>query len=104
MSKGNFEKIINSEKPVLIDFYADWCGPCKSFAPILQTIKDEIDEKARVIKINVDKNEALSQKLNIRSIPTIQLYQAGELKWEASGVQTKALILKKIEDLLASKA
>lgn len=99
MAKGAFEKLIQSEKPLLIDFYADWCGPCKVFAPILAEIKDELGDSARIIKIDVDKNPAISKKLNIMSIPTTHLYQRGELKWEVSGVQTKTVILNKIRAL-----
>lgn len=100
MSKGSFEKLVNSDKPVLIDFYADWCGPCKVFGPILQDIKDTLGESARVIKIDVDKNQPLSKKLGINSIPTIHLYLRGELIWESQGAQTKALVLKKVNELL----
>ena len=103
MAKSSFEKLINSPIPLLIDFYADWCGPCKVFAPILKEIKEEIGDQARIIKINVDKNEALSQKLGIRSIPTTHLYLNGELKWEVPGVQTKTVILKKIHELLPER-
>ncbi len=100
MAKDAFERLIQSEKPILIDFYANWCGPCKVFAPILKEIKEEIGDEARIIKIDVDKNQEISKKLKIMSIPTTQIYQKGELKWEASGVQTKPLILKKLRDLL----
>jgi thioredoxin 1 len=100
MTKSSFEKLIDSPTPLLIDFYADWCGPCKIFSPILKEIKEEIGDDARIIKIDVDKNQALSQKLNIMSIPTTHLYLNGELIWQVSGVQTKTVILKKIRELL----
>ena len=80
MAKSSFEAIINDEKPVLIDFYADWCGPCKSFSPIIEKLKDEMGDKVRVIKINVDKNQALSSKLNISSIPAVMIYKKGKLE------------------------
>ena len=100
MAKSSFENLIQSPIPLLIDFYADWCGPCKVFAPILKEIKDEIGDEARILKINVDKNQNLSQKLNIMSIPTTHIYKNGELKWQVSGVQTKTVILKKIREFL----
>ena len=100
MAKGKFEKLIASEKPVMIDFYADWCGPCKIVAPLLTEIKAELGDKIRVIKIDVDKNQGISQQLEVRSIPTLMIYQNGELKWRTQGAQTKALMKKKLEELL----
>ena len=88
MSKSSFKDIINSQTPVIIDFYADWCGPCKAFAPILSQLKKEMGDKARVLKIDVDKNQVLAQKLQVQSIPTVMIFQNGELKWRAMGVQT----------------
>lgn len=100
MARTSFENLIQSDKPVLIDFYADWCGPCKVFAPILKEIKEELGDTARIVKIDVDKNSAISNKLGIRSIPTTHLYLKGELIWQVSGVQTKQAILKKIRALI----
>ena len=99
-SKTSFEKLISSDKPVMIDFYADWCGPCKMVSPLLEELKDELGDKVRIVKINVDNNEAISQQLEVRSIPTLMIYQKGDLKWRTSGVQTKALMKKKLEELL----
>ena len=82
MSKTSFKDIINSDTPVIIDFYADWCGPCKAFAPILSQLKNDLGDTARIIKIDVDRNQELSQKLQVRSIPTIMIFQNGELKWQ----------------------
>ncbi len=88
MKKTSFSDLINSPKPVIIDFYADWCGPCKVFHPILDELKEEMGAKIRVIKIDVDKNQALSSKLQVRSIPTVMIFQNGEAKWRAAGVQS----------------
>lgn len=95
-----FEDLIQTDTPLLVDFYADWCGPCKTLSPIIQTIKNEMGDKIRVVKIDVDKNQALSGKLDVRSIPTIMIYQNGEVKWRESGVQTKQAIVAKLNSLI----
>lgn len=88
MSKVSFQDLINDEKPVLVDFTATWCGPCKAFSPILQEFKDEMKGKVRIIKIDIDKNQGFATEMGIRGVPTVHLYQNGDLKWSASGVQT----------------
>lgn len=84
-----FNDIISSEKPVLIDFFATWCGPCKSLAPILKEVKDELGETISVIKIDVDKNEQLAAKYQVRGVPTMILFQKGQQLWRQSGVLSK---------------
>lgn len=81
-----FNNLISSDKPVLLDFYADWCGPCKAMQPVLLDLKDRMGDKAMIVKIDTEKNQDLSQHLEIRSIPTLMIYQKGELKWRHSGV------------------
>ena len=100
MPTSSFQKLINSDVPILIDFYADWCGPCKIVAPRLKEIKKELGDKIRIIKIDVDKNQKISGELGVQSIPTLMLYQKGELKWRTAGAQTKALMMKKLQELL----
>jgi thioredoxin 1 len=100
MSKSKFKDIIESSQPVLIDFYADWCGPCKVQTPILKKLKKDIGDIARIIKIDVDKHPKLSQSLDIFSIPTVAIFQNGQMKWRASGVQSAAVLKNKIEELL----
>ncbi|MEL6357515.1 MAG: thioredoxin [Bacteroidota bacterium] len=85
---SSFQRLISSDKPVLIDFHATWCGPCHAFAPILKQLKEEAGDAIRIIKIDVDRNQALCQKLGVKSMPTVMIYQNGTLKWQAAGVQT----------------
>lgn len=87
MSKQSFKELIQGDTPVLVDFYADWCGPCKQQAPILKQLTERVGDKVRVIKIDVDKAQAAAQQYQIRSIPTMIMFKDGKIVWRQSGVQ-----------------
>ena len=93
---NSFDNIIKSEKPVLIDFFATWCGPCKMLAPVLKEVKDSLGERITILKIDVDKNQELSSKYQVRGVPTMILFQNGKQLWRQSGVLTKEAIIKTI--------
>jgi len=84
----NFKDLIKDQQPVLVDFSAEWCGPCKMMGPVLEQLKDKMGDKIRILKIDVDNNPELAQKYNIRSIPTLMLFQSGLTKWSGVGVMT----------------
>jgi thioredoxin 1 len=84
MSK--FNDLINGEQPVLVDFSAEWCGPCKAMAPILKDLKKNLEDEVKIIKVDVDKNPQAAQKFQVRGVPTLILFKAGKLLWRQSGV------------------
>lgn len=87
--KGNFNALINGKKPVLVDFYADWCAPCKLQTPILQEVSTEMNDKIRIIKIDVDRNQSIASRFRIRGVPTLMLFNKGQAVWSQSGVARK---------------
>lgn len=92
-----FQDIINSEKPVLVDFFATWCGPCQMLSPILKEVKDSLGEDVSIIKIDVDKNQALAAHYQVRGVPTMLLFQKGQTLWRQSGVLSKQQIIQAIK-------
>ena len=97
--KGTFESIINESRPVVVDFHALWCGPCKFQSPILKDVASELGDRVRVIKIDVDQNPELARKYNIQGVPTLMIFKNGQTLWRHSGVASK----KEITSILNQK-
>lgn len=98
--KGKFDNLINGEQPILIDFFATWCGPCQALAPVLKEVARDLKGRVRVIKIDVDKNQMLSQKYQVRGVPTLALFRNGKIVWRQSGVLGKHQIISEIKNHL----
>jgi thioredoxin 1 len=97
---NKFSELINSDTPVLVDFYADWCGPCKMMPPILRQVKDKLGDKIRIVKIDTERNHAITAQYQIRNIPTMILFKKGEIKWQNSGVVPAHQLIITIENFL----
>ena len=96
--KPKFQDLIsNPETPVLVDFYADWCGPCQTMAPVIKEIADTFSGKIKVIKIDVDKNQQIASHYKIMGVPTFILFRNGEIVWRQSGMTTSSMMKKAIE-------
>lgn len=97
MARSSFNELVKSEQPTLVDFYATWCGPCKLMHPVLEQLSKEVKGRARILKIDVDKNQKLAMKLAVRSVPTLVIYKKGKIVWRGSGALTKADLKNKLE-------
>lgn len=93
---NDFDKMISSDKPTLVDFFATWCGPCKMQAPILEQLKSKVGDAANIIKVDVDANPEISARYQIRSVPTLIIFKNGEPQWRASGLQQLELLEEKL--------
>lgn len=101
VTSANWDQVVaNSDKPVLVDFWAEWCGPCKALSPVLDEIATEMDGKADIVKVNVDQASDLAQKFGIRGIPTLIFFKNGEVKSTLVGNQPKSEIVKNINSLI----
>ena len=98
--KESLQNVLNDNKPVLVDFFAEWCGPCKAQAPVLKEVKSEIGDNVRIIKIDVDKSPAIAQQFQISGVPTLVLFRNGRPVWRQSGVATR----KQLVDLIRQHA
>jgi len=92
--KLKFKDVIKGNQPVLVDFYATWCGPCKQLSPIVNNVKAELQGQVKVIKIDVDKKKDLSNKYKVQSLPTLALFQNGKIVWRESGFKTESQLLR----------
>jgi thioredoxin 1 len=95
---SSFQELINSGEPVLVDFSAEWCGPCKMMAPILKETKDKLGDQVRIIKVDVDRNREAAEHYRIQGVPTLILFKNGEVKWRQSGVVPAAALTKVISE------
>lgn len=101
---SDFKDIISQDKPTLVDFFATWCGPCKAQAPILEQVKSKVGDKANILKVDIDQNQALAQAYNVRSVPTLILFKNGEAVWRTVGVQQADLLEAKLRDHYETKS
>lgn len=97
--KGSFNDIIQGDKPVLVDFFATWCGPCKYQGPILEELASAIGDEARIIKIDIDRNQAVAAKYNVRSVPTLMIFKNGEVLWKEAGVKEKEQLIQLLRSI-----
>ena len=95
---SEFNDLINQNKPTLVDFFATWCGPCKMQSPILEQVKASVGDGANIIKIDIDKNEDLAMRYNVRSAPTLILFKNGEAVWRTVGLQQADLLIGKLKE------
>jgi thioredoxin 1 len=100
MAQSSFQELINGDKPVLVDFYAEWCGPCKTMKPILDKLKLSMGEQVYIIKIDVDKNTSAAAAYKIQGVPTLMVFKKGELKWRQSGVVQLAELTNRINQFI----
>ena len=98
----NFNEIINSEQLTLVDFFATWCGPCKTMHPVLEQLKEQMGDRLRILKIDVDKNETLSASYRVQAVPTLMLFRKGELLWRQSGALSLSQLSGIVKDYLRS--
>ncbi|MEC7005626.1 MAG: thioredoxin [Bacteroidota bacterium] len=96
---SSFQDLIKGEKPILVDFYADWCAPCKAMNPILKSVKSKMGDQIKILKINIDKNQAVANKFNVRGIPTFILFQSNEIKWRKSGLLEENVLLAELKKI-----
>ena len=97
--KGSFNDIIQGDKPVLVDFFATWCGPCQYQGPILEELATAIGDEARIIKIDIDRNQAIAAQYGVRSVPTLMIFKNGEIKWKEAGVKEKEQLIQLLRSI-----
>jgi thioredoxin 1 len=95
-----FGTIIKGDKPVLVDFFATWCGPCKMMQPILEQLSQQLGDQVRIVKIDVDRNQQLASQLNVSSVPTLAIFKNGEIVWRQPGVQPANVLSEKLKSFM----
>lgn len=98
--KGNFNKLINSSVPVLVDAHAEWCGPCKIQSPILKEVAADLGDRVKVIKVDVDKNPEIANRYQIRGVPTVMIFKNGEMKYRQAGLHSKLQLMEVLKGIL----
>lgn len=98
--KGNFDKLIAGDKPVLVDFFATWCGPCRAVPPILKQVKEQLGEQVKIVKVDIDRNRVVADRFKVQAVPTLILFRNGRVVWRQAGVQPAGTIVNVIKDTL----
>lgn len=101
---NEFQKLIQENKPTLVDFFATWCGPCRIQGPILEDVKKRVGDEANIIKVDIDANRELAMQYRVQSVPTLIMFKNGEAVWRAVGVQQTELLVQKIKDHQETKS
>jgi len=97
---SDFNEIINSEKPTLVDFFAEWCGPCKMLSPIIESAKSKLGDDVTILKVDVDKNPEVAKQYGIRGVPTLILFKKGDIEWRRSGVMMEQDLVDKVKEFV----
>ncbi|MGN7724131.1 thioredoxin [Chitinophaga sp. YIM B06452] len=96
---GAFNDLIQSDQPVLVDFYADWCQPCHAMTPVIKEVAKAVEGKARVVKVNIDKNQAAAQQFNVSAVPTFIIFRKGQIVWRHAGTTDKNSLLRQLQSV-----
>ena len=96
----SFNEIINGDKPVLVDFFATWCGPCRTMAPVIESLGESLQGQARVLKIDIDKNESAANQYQIQSVPTFMIFKKGQILWRNSGAMDKSSLEQQVKQFV----